>query len=74
MRDLLRPHIGRRVILITDDLSLAGTLASVTRAGDAELADVRAYRDDPRQGPPVDANVDGIALVPAAAIRWVQVP
>lgn len=66
MREL-KVLTGRRVIVVTPDVSLEGVVESASRAA-VTLCDARAV-DGPH---PV--VVDGFVLVPVERISYVQVP
>lgn len=67
MRDLRR-HVGRRVIVVLDEYSIDGTL---TRA-DVTSIELEHASALPEQGEP--APIDGLAVISAARVVWVQVP
>lgn len=63
-----KPLIGRRILVTTELMTFDGTLAHVGRST-IELTHVAAVADDGGRQP-----VDGIALIPAERVLWVQVP
>lgn len=69
MREHLRSMIGRRVIVICDQMAISGTLSAVAKDGAVTLEGPTAHHETRP-----DAPVDGVAIIPAATIGWVQIP
>ncbi|SDF99139.1 hypothetical protein SAMN04487781_3217 [Cellulosimicrobium cellulans] len=68
MRDL-RHHVGKRIIVLLDEKrSIEGTLA---RAAADSLELEHAAHIDAEMG---TTPIDGLAVIPAATVYWVQVP
>lgn len=67
MKDL-RTYISRRVIVETDTLTFSGVIARTT-ASTIELEHVESLAENGERTP-----VDGVIVVPAARVAWVQVP
>lgn len=67
MKHALRIHVGQRVVVFMDGLTLSGRLDEATPDG-VRLVRASAITEGRE---PID--VDGVAFIPAASIAWVQV-
>lgn len=63
-----KPLVGRRVLVFTEHLTYDGTLQRAGRDS-LQLENAAAVADDGGRRP-----IDGLAVVPAARVLWVQVP